>query len=138
MLDERRDPPPEEQTIDIRVNRPASARGIQNSITGSTCETPKFMPENLFKSSGLKANLKHDSSYERFRSIQVESQGQGSNIPLAQDSSKPMPVPAHVRKPHNTISHLSDVNEEPQVLSYRDEPSINHIESRKHSQISVE
>ena len=69
MFDDRKEPRQEEKTIDIRVNRPNSANGIQNSIIGSTCETPKFMPENLFKSSGLKTSLKNDSSHERFRSI---------------------------------------------------------------------
>ena len=53
---------------------------------GSACETPKFMPENIFKSSGmLKASLKQEQAQENFRSIQVESQGQGQahQIPLA-------------------------------------------------------
>ena len=68
MFDDRKESRQEEKTIDIRVNRPNSASGIQ-SIIGSTCETPKFMPENLFKSSGLKTSLKNDSSHERFRSI---------------------------------------------------------------------
>ena len=69
MFDDRKEPRQEEKTIDIRVNRPNSASGIQNSIIGSVCETPKFMPENLFKSSGLKTSLKNDSTHERFRSI---------------------------------------------------------------------
>ena len=88
MLGDKQVSRQEEQIINIRANRPSSQNAVQHSLqpTTNTCETPKFLLENAFKSSGaLKVGLKDHNSQENFRSIQVESQGQGQvhHIPLA-------------------------------------------------------